>query len=112
MSEGRELFQQMPFPFEGAGFLDRLGAVVQRTVLDGEQPAREVVHSADGSWMFDDGINDPNGPGAVVATHIAHAIEYNTSIASLSTMPPGQMATRRGPGDPWLISEHRWDEEL
>ena len=39
------MFQHLPFPFEGGRFPSSLGAVVQRTVLSGEQPAREVVEA-------------------------------------------------------------------
>ncbi len=35
----------VPFPFEGDRFPHQLGAVVQNTVLRGEQPAREVIHT-------------------------------------------------------------------
>jgi hypothetical protein len=102
-SEG-EMSRYLPFPFEGDRFPDALGAVVQRTVLEGEQPAREVVHFSAGSWAVGDGVNDPNISGSSVATHIAHAIERNSSIARLATMPPGHVAERSGPDDAWTIS--------
>ena len=72
--------------------------MVQQTVLQGELPAREVVHATDGSWLVGDGVNDPNPPGASVATHLAHAIALNSSIAGLASMPPGHIARRSGPG--------------
>ena len=99
------MFQHLPFPFEGGRFPDSLGAVVQRTVLSGEQPAREVVHAPDGSWLVGDGLHDPNVPGASVATHLAHAYaaEWNHTVAELATMPPGHLAQRSGPGDPWVV---------
>jgi hypothetical protein len=64
VGNGSEVFQHLPFPFEGGVFPEKLGAVVQRTVLDGHEPAREVVHADDGSWLVGDGVNDPNPPGA------------------------------------------------
>jgi hypothetical protein len=33
-------------------------------VLDGSEPAREVIHADDNSWMVGDGVNDPKEPGA------------------------------------------------
>lgn len=64
------MFQRLPFPFDGDEFPAALGAIIQRTVLDGSEPAREVIHTPDGSWLVGDGINDPNQPGASVATHL------------------------------------------
>src|SRR5688572_28322734 len=106
VSAGHEMFRNLPFPFPGDRFPAQLGGVVQRTVLNGEEPAREVVHTTDG-----DGINDPNEPGASVATHIWHVIELNSSVASLASMRPGQIATRSGPGSRWVIREDEWPED-
>jgi hypothetical protein len=100
------MFQHLPFPFEDGRFPDSLGAVVQRTVLNGEQPAREVVHAPDGSWLVGDGVHDPNVPGASVATHLVHAYDahtWNHTVAELATMPPGHIAQRPGPGEPWVV---------
>ena len=111
MAGEREMIRHLPFPFEDHRFPNTLGAVVQMTVLSGEQPAREVIHAPDGSWLVGDGVNDPNPPGASIATHIAHAIERNSSIAQLATMPPGHIAQRSGPGDPWRITVlDSWEE--
>ncbi|RHW22408.1 hypothetical protein D0Z08_31535 [Nocardioides immobilis] len=108
----REIFRELPFPYEGDRFPPQLGALVQRTVLTGELPAREVIHAPDGSWMVGDGVNDPNSPGAAVVTHIAHVVDRNTSVASLATMPPGHIAKRGGPGEPWQIMRLvGWDDE-
>ena len=104
-ADDREMFQHLPFPFPGDRFPDSLGAVVQYTVLSGELPALEVVHAPDGSWLIGDGVNDPNLPGACVATHLQHAISTNSSVADLAAMPPGHIAQRPGPGpgQPWTI---------
>src|ERR1700754_4714287 len=111
MTDEREMFQHLQFPFEDQRFPSSLGALVQKTVLSGEQPAREVIHAPDGSWLIGDGVNDPNLPGASIATHIPHAIETNSSIAQLATMSPGHIAQRSGPGDPWRIAVLLgWDE--
>ncbi len=93
----------LPFPYEGGQFPPGLGAVVQNTVLRGEEPAREVIHTPDNDWCLGDGVNDPNLPGASIARHIWHAIDRNSSIADLASMPPGHIAERSGPGNPWTI---------
>ncbi len=109
---GHEMLQRLPFPFLDERFPESLGAVVQRTVLSGEYPAREVVHAPDGSWLIGEGVNDPNLPGASIATHIWHVISTNSSIASLATMPPGHIAQRPGPGQHWTITVlEGWDSE-
>jgi hypothetical protein len=108
VADPSEMFRYLPFPFDGDVFPRNLGAVIQRTVLNGDQPAREVVHAQDGSWLVGDGVNDPNEPGAAVASHIWHAIHRNSSIAELAAMPPGHIAARADPGNPWSIKRHEW----
>lgn len=105
------MVRHVPFPFPDGQFPAGLGAAVQRTVLDGTEPAREVIHAVDGSWLVGDGINDPNLPGSTVATHLAHAIERNSSIAELSDLAPGHLATRQQPGDPWSVTAHEWSHD-
>lgn len=104
-TDDREIVRHLPWPFPDGAFPRQLGAVVQVTVLDGEMPALLVVHGQDGDWLIGDGVNDPNLPGASVATHIWHAIERNSSIKSLADLPPGSQARRRWPGDRWIVSE-------
>lgn len=111
MGDPREMFRRMPFPFADDVFPAQLGAIVQRTVLSGDEPAREVIHTVDGSWLIGDGVHDPNELGAVVATHIWHAIERNSSIADLADLQPGSVATRGGPGEPWVIERHHWPDD-
>lgn len=105
------MFERLPFPFPGDQFPEALGAVVQHTVLDGREPARQVIHAEDGRWIVGDGVNDPNEPGAVVATHIWHAIGWNSSITELVGLPVGHVAVRAGPGEAWRIEKHEWPED-
>jgi hypothetical protein len=108
----REMFQHLPFPFDRDEFPELLGAVIQRTVLDGSEPAREVIHAPDGSWLIGDGVNDPNLPGASVATHVWHAIDRNSSLRSLASMTPGHIARRDGPGREWqTLPLEGWQDE-
>jgi hypothetical protein len=94
-----------PWPFPSGAFPDDLGAVVQLTVLNGSRPGLVVEHFEDGSWAIGDGLDDPNQAGASVATHIWHAIERNSSIAGLASLPPGYGARRRSPAEPWTTYE-------
>ena len=55
-------------------------------------------------------MHDPNAPGAVVVAHIAHVIERNSSVASLADLPPGHIAARAVPDDPWFITAHHWED--
>jgi hypothetical protein len=104
--------RRVAFPFPHDRFPDELGAVVQRTVLNGESPARLVVHFDDNSWAAGDGVNDPNEPAALIATHIAHVIERNSSVAELATLQLGYEARRTGPGSPWVVRRHDPAPEL
>ncbi len=99
-SEPGEIFQHLPFPFADGVLPRNLGAVIQRTVLHGNAPAREVVHAADGSWLIGDGVNDTNEPGACVVSHIWHAIDRDRALTELASMQPVHMATRDNPADP------------
>lgn len=106
------MFEGLPWPFEGDDFPPHLGAVVMRTILPGEQPAREVIHTFDNTWLVADGVNDPNAPGACVATHMSHVVEWNSSVAHLATLPPGHVAVRGGGGQRWKVEPWAgWEDE-
>jgi hypothetical protein len=102
------LFRQVEFPFPERRFPCHLGAVVQRTVFTGEEPAREVIHTQDNSWLVGDGVNDPNLPGAVVVAGLSHIADADPTIGELAALPLGHIAERAGPGSPWTISRHEW----
>ena len=82
----------MPFPFPDGRFPDSLGAVVQRTVLSGDFPAREVVHTPDGSWLIGDGVNDPNQPGACARPYLTG---YPVSLEVAEPIPASLAAGMR-----------------
>ena len=103
-----EMHRHLPFPFPGEAFPATLGAVVQRTVLDGVEPARLVLHDIDGDWAIGDGLNDPNLPDACIATHIHHVLILDPTLATLATLPPGHLAERESPADRWQISSHSY----
>lgn len=106
-----EVFRHLPFPFDDGVFPANLGAVVQRTVLDGREPAREVIHDADGDWLVGDGVNDPNLPGASSVAHMTHVIELDPTVAALANLPVGHIATREEVGEEWVVDVHRWDDD-
>ena len=103
-----EMDRHLPFPFPGGAFPATLGAVVQRTVLHQAEPARLVVHDLDGDWAIGDGVNDPNLPGACIATHIAHVLALDPTLAPLASLPPGHQAERGSPAGEWQISAHSY----
>ena len=110
-SDPREMFEHLPFPFHDERFPPQLGAVVQRTVINGQEPAREVIHTDDNSWLVGDGLNDPNPPGAAIAFHLSHLLEADPTLEELATLPLGCVATRSGLGQPWAIGPHTWASE-
>ncbi len=107
-SDPREMFRHLPFPFQDGRFPLQLGAVVQTTVADGKEPAREVIHSEDNSWLVGDGINDPNLPDASTVLHLHHVLRADPTLEALATLPLNHIATRAGPGHPWTIAKNKW----
>lgn len=105
------MVRRPPFPYPGGRFPSELGAVIQRTVVEGREPARLVIHDGEGDWMIGDGLTDPNAPGASVATHVTHVLALNPDLAELATMEPGHQAARSEPGEPWRITAHQYDED-
>jgi hypothetical protein len=105
------MFRHRDFPFADGRFPDDLGAVVQKTVLEGQEPARYVGHTAENDWVVGDGLNDPNTAGASVATHMRHVIERDSSLAPLATLPAGFQAEREDPDHEWTISPFVWLDE-
>jgi hypothetical protein len=106
-----DMVRTRPWPFPNGAFPPDLGAVVQRTVLDGELPTLMVAHAEDGSWMVADGVNDPNAPGAAVATHMHHVVARDPSIVQLASLPPGTRADRTAPGSSWTFSDFIYESD-
>lgn len=106
------MFRHLPFPFPDGRFPSQLGAVVQVTVLEGVEPAREVIHSDDNSWLVGDGVNDPNLPSASVATHIWHVLKLDPTVAELASLPIGYIATRAAKHEPWRVAHHEWLDDI
>lgn len=106
-----EVSRAVDFPFPEGRFPDRLGAVVQRTVLDGHEPARVVIHDEDNDWLVGDGVNDPNLPGASVVACISHIAAADSSLAELASLPIGHIAERDDSNLSWTISLHEWPDD-
>src|SRR5262245_11106029 len=94
----------VPFPFPDERFPPDLGAVVQRTVLDGRRPVRCVAHTRDDGWLVGDDVEDPNVEGACVAVHMRHIVDQDPSVEALATLPVGFQARRVSPSDEWEIT--------
>jgi hypothetical protein len=106
-----EILRGIPWPYPGSQFPAHLGIVIQRTVIDGEEPARSIVHDEDGDWLASDGVNDPNQPNAAIVVCMHHLIDLDPSIAQLANMPRGTEAWREDEDDPWTIDKHTYDDE-
>lgn len=110
-SQPVEVQPDLPWPFADGRFPADLGAVIQRTVLDGTMPARNVLHSEDNHWLVGDGVNDPNVSDGCVVAHMSHVVQSNSSVDALADLPPGFEAVRNDPGQPWLRRRLVWLEE-
>jgi hypothetical protein len=99
--------RHVDFPFPDDRFPGELGAVIQRTVLEGRLPARYVAHADDNSWMVGDDVNDPNVDGASCAAHIRHVVDLDPTLEALATLAPGFQARRSGQ-EPWVIEPLAW----
>jgi hypothetical protein len=99
-----EMFQHVKFPFPDERFPDELGAAIQKTVLDGQLPARYVAHTEDNSWLVGDDLSDPNVEGAAIAAHIRHVVDADPTLEPLATLPPrlsgSTQVAERPLGDP------------
>ena len=109
-ADPREMFEVLPWPFPDGRFPASLGAVIMRTVLEGRLPALQVVHTPDNGWAIGDGVNDPNEPGACVATHIRHVLGSDPTLEELARLPPGTEAKREDVGSAWQIIPFEWTD--
>jgi hypothetical protein len=105
------MVRRRPWPFPDGEFPDDLGAVVQRSVLEGQRPALLVAHSSEGDWMVGDGVDDPNQPGASVATHIRHVVDRDPSIGPLAGLAPGRRAERQSASHEWVVGDFAYEDE-
>jgi hypothetical protein len=96
------------FPFPEGRFPTALGAVIQRTVLDGWLPARYVAHTLENDWIIGDQVNDPNLDGASVAAHIRHVVDSDPTLEPLATLEPAFQARRNSWDEPWTIEPLEW----
>src|SRR5215208_533501 len=105
-----EIFQQVPFPFPDGRFPPQLGAMVQRTVADGELPALTVIHTVDNSSVVLDGVNDPNLDGACVIDAMVHLVEADPSLAVLARLDVRHRADREHVGDVWQTFPYEMED--
>ena len=100
--------QHVAFPFSDERFPEILGAVIQRTVLEGTLPALYVAHTSENDWIVGDGINDPNVAEAAAAAHSRHVVDLNSTLEPLATLPLGFQAVRASIGSVWEIEPMAW----
>ena len=106
-----ELIIRAPFPFTDNVFPSELGAVVQRSVLDGEEPALFVAHTEDNEWLVGDGISDPNEEGACVVAAMVEVLAQDEKVAEVADLPTGMAAYRESADDTWQREPFTWAEE-
>ncbi|WP_143094367.1 hypothetical protein [Streptacidiphilus jiangxiensis] len=95
----------------GLTFPPNLGAVVRRTVANGELPALVVIHDPDGDWLVGDGINDPNIPDACGIYCLAHVAEMDPAITETAGLRSGFAAYRDDAGQPWKVEPFAFEDE-
>jgi hypothetical protein len=78
-----------------------VGAVVQKTVANGEMPALVVIHDDEGDWLVGDGVSDPNVSGASELCHLAHVVHVDPRVAEVLDIAAGHAAYRLDADSPW-----------
>ena len=84
---------------------------VSRCVVEDNRPMVRVVHDRQGDWQFIGPVDDPNEDGCKLSCFHC-VVERDESIRSLARLAPGWLATRNGPGDPWVTCEDDEADEL
>jgi len=107
-----EILRDVEFPFPDGVFPRLLAAVVQKTVLDGLEPARLVVHDDENDWLIGDGVGNPNLDAACVISHIVHVADADPTVAALASLPLGFAATRPDIETAWEIAPHEWAPDI
>ncbi|RJQ80394.1 hypothetical protein D5S17_07975 [Pseudonocardiaceae bacterium YIM PH 21723] len=106
-----ELIINAPFPFADNVFPAELGAVVQRSVLDGSEPALFVAHTEDNAWLVGDGVSDPNIEGACVVAPMVDVLAKDEKVTEVADLPVGMAAYRDSADEPWQRESFTWAEE-
>jgi hypothetical protein len=77
----------------------RVAAITVRTVLDGH-PILHVSHDADDhGWQFLDGRAPEEADARLIS--MSHALSLDPSLREVGDLPPGWVADREGPSEPW-----------
>lgn len=79
-----------------------VATITVRSVLEGA-PILLVSHDADDhGWQFLDGAEPDVGEARVVA--MDRFLHLDPSLRQIADLPPGWIATRSAPGQPWVRS--------
>lgn len=77
------------------------GTIVSRAVLDGRTVIQWVSHDEDDhAWQFLDHDTTEAEQAALVC--LSHVVALDSSVIEVADLPPGWVATRDGPGHPWV----------
>ncbi len=84
--------------------------LTMRQVLDGEEPILLVGHDEDDhGWQFIGSTDASVEDGRVVC--LEHMVALDPTVAEVSDLPPGWIATRDAPGEAWTRTPHPPEEE-
>jgi hypothetical protein len=76
-----------------------VAAITVRAILDGD-PILHVTHDEDDhGWQFLDGRSVDADDARVVA--MSEVVALDKSVREVADLPPGWVAWREGPGQPW-----------
>jgi hypothetical protein len=92
------------WPFDQA---PNVAAVTTRAVLEGAPVLLVVHYSDDHSWAFLDGpdLSEQDSRIAGMGT----MLKRDPTLASIAELPPGWVARRRAPSEPWAAAK---DDEV
>jgi hypothetical protein len=92
------------WPFDQA---ENVAAVTSRSVLAGAPVLLVVHYSDDHSWAFLDSAEFDEADGRLVG--MGEILSIDPTLAGIADLPPGWVARRRAPGEPWAAAQ---DEEV
>ena len=73
-----------------------------RQIMEGDAPILLVTHDEeDHGWQFLDGSKHPN-PADARHVCLEHVVSTDLSLYEVADLPPGWIAWRQSPYDPWI----------
>ena len=84
-----------------------VAAVTSRRVMEGAPILLVVHYSDDHSWAFLDGLEFDMADALLVG--MGNMLKLDPTLAGIAELPPGWVARRRAPGEPWAAAQ---DDEV